>query len=324
MSVRDQYTQEQWDSLTEEEQEGILSMDEDETEEEEAARIAAGEGDKTTTTGKQADPEQQTTTQQQTTKTEPTEEEKAAAAQQTQQTTTQQQTKQVDPGQQEENKTAAQPQKTAPQPRGVIDATLPEDYDARVKANAEAQDTLDQKYEDGDISFAEYRKQQRTLERESRELERLQDRAQLSEESRNKAVLDHWTAVINPFTKAHPELSASQEAMNEFDSLLQVTTRPVLEAGGMPGQAEIDKAYRMWCVSTGHALPAAQQTTTTQQQKQPVKVPPTLGGLPSATQTGTEDGRWAQLDRLADTDPMAYEDALAKLSESDRDAYLSV
>lgn len=318
MSIRDQYTDEQWNSLTEEEQEGILSMDEDETPEEEAERIAAEEAGKTAA--------KQNETPQQTTTTEPTDEEKAAAAAAAQQTTTTEPTDEEKAAAAAKQTTTQQQDATVQKPRGVIDAKLPEDFDARVKANEEAQDNLDKKYEDGDISFAEYRKEQRRLDKEARDLDRMRDRVDLGEESRKQAILDHWQSVINPFTKAHPELSASQEAMDDFDRLLQVTTGPVLEKGGMPGQVEIDKAYRMWCVANGHALPAQQQqtTTTTQAQKQPVKVPPTLGGLPSATQTGTEDGRWAQLDRLADSDPLAYEDALAKLSESDREAYLSV
>ena len=37
----------------------------------------------------------------------------------------------------------------------------------------------------------------------------------------------------------------------------------------------------------------------------------------------TDGGRFAVLDRLAATDPIAYEDALAKMPEAERNAYMA-
>ena len=51
-------------------------------------------------------------------------------------------------------------------------------------------------------------------------------------------------------------------------------------------------------------------------------VPPTLGKVPASAATDTDDGKFAHLDRLADSDPLAYETAVAKMSAAQRDEYM--
>lgn len=309
-SLKDEFTQEEWDGLTDAEREGMLEDDggeeeEQQTEEErsrqeeedaerEAAEAAAQqkadekrEQDAQAAAAAAAAGEGKTDQQKQ--------EEAAAAA-----------------AAQEQNK----PEPVTPRPRGIVDAQLPEDYEAKVKANEEAMTALEQKYDDGDISFAEFRKEQRQLDRESRDLEKLKDRADLAQETAQQAMVNQWVATINPFTAAHPELSASQGAMDEFDSILRMVNGPVQAAGGMPGQKEIDKAYRMWCASTGYTPAGGQKQTTTQQAN---KVPPTLGGLPAAASTSVEDGKLAAIRRL---EGVEFDEAFAKLSEAEQELLL--
>lgn len=308
MTIPEGYTAEQWDSLTDEEQEGILSDDGDEEEEEEgeAEEQARLEREKEAEQARQAEEEARAAAAAKKQKPEQpakpaAEEEQLADADQ----------------QQEEQQEEEQP--ITRRPRGVVNDTLPEDYDARVKANDDAQDKLEKQYEDGDISFSEYRKEQRKLDREGRDLERLKDRADLAQESSQNAMHAQWDAHIGAFLPQHPELTGSTLKQKAFDECLRATTGPVLEAGGMPGVREIQKAYEMWCGEfnfTPQAKPAAPAP------KKQNKVPPTLGALPASTQTDTEDGRWANLDRLADADPEAYEEALSRMSAADRDAYM--
>lgn len=208
------------------------------------------------------------------------------------------------------------PVAATPRPRGVIDASLPEDYDQRVKDNEQAQIDLDKKYDDGDISHAEWRAELRKLDRESRDLEKMKDRAELAKESSHQALMNHWQSLIHPFLGRHPELGEDEVSRNAFDSYLKATTGPVMEAGGTPGQAEIDKAYGLWCKRFNFTPAGEQQAAPA--SKKPVTAPPTLGGLPVSNGNDVEDGRWAALDRLEGT---AYEDALAKLSPAELDAY---
>ena len=52
-------------------------------------------------------------------------------------------------------------------------------------------------------------------------------------------------------------------------------------------------------------------------------LPPNLARVPASESNDTSGGRFASLDRLAATDPMAYEDKLMALSDADRRAYLA-
>ena len=304
-SMKDQFTDEQWESLTEEEQNGMLEDDgeEEEEENEDAEALAALEAKKVAaaaeTAAQPAKKEGEALS--------PEEIEAAAAAE----------------------AAKAEPEKQdAPvtrRPRGVIDEKLPEDFTARVTANEAAMDALEEKYNDGDLAFSEFRKEQRKLEKESRDLDTIKLRAELSEESATNAFNQHWEANIDAFLPLHPELKKNNVKMEGFDSCLREVTAPVMAAGGMPGLTEINKAYAMWCEEFGFTPTGAQQeadTAAQQKSKTPIKAPPVLGGLPASTQTGTEDGRWAILDRLAESDPMKYEAELAKMSAADTDAYL--
>ena len=286
--LQDEFTQVEWDNLTDAEREGMLGDSSEEaqqqSEEEEQQQVEAD-------AQREADAISKATADQQATQ----EEQQAEAAPATEE--------QVLP--------------TTPRPRGVIDATLPDDYDQRVSANEKAMADLDKAYDDGDISHSEWREQLRKLDRESRELERMKDRAELAQESSQQALMAHWQGLIQPFLAKHPELGEDDVSMTGFDSYLKQTTAPVMQAGGTPGQAEIDKAYGLWCKRFNFTQ-AGEQQQQAPAGKKPITAPPTLGGLPVSNGNSVEDGRWAALDRL---EGVAFEEALAKLSQAELDEY---
>lgn len=297
--LQDEFTQEEWNGLTEAEQKGMIEDGEDdgnptpeelerqqeeERQREEAAAAAAEQ---------------------------PTDEEREAAAAAAAATG-----KTDEQKQQEEAAAAAEAEKNAapvtPRPRGAVEATLPDDYDDQVKANATARKELRAKYNDGDITFEEYEDQSEQLNDKRQDLRDLKFKADLAQESSEQALINHWVSVINPFTAAHPELSEDDVSKSAFDTYLRQTTAPVMNAGGLPGQAEIDKAYAMWCKRFNFTPAGGQQQTTT--AKRDIKVPPTLGGLPAASATSVEDGKLAAIQRLSGVE---YEEALAKLSPAE-------
>lgn len=297
--LQDEFTQEEWNGLTEAEQKGTIEDGEDdgnptpeelerqqeeERQREEAAAAAAKQ---------------------------PTDEEREAAAAAAAATG-----KTDEQKQQEEAAAAAEAEKNAapvtPRPRGAVEATLPDDYDDQVKANAAARKELRAKYNDGDITFEEYEDQSEQLNDKRQDLRDLKFKADLAQESSEQALINHWVSVINPFTAAHPELSEDDVSKSAFDTYLRQTTAPVMNAGGLPGQAEIDKAYAMWCKRFNFTPDGGQQKTTT--AKRDIKVPPTLGGLPAASATSVEDGKLAAIQRLSGVE---YEEALAKLSPAE-------
>lgn len=285
--LQDEFTQAEWDSLTDAEREGMLGDESEEAQqqsEEEQQQQAEADAQREADAIAKATADQQTTQEEQ--------QEEAAPA------------------------TEEQVLPTTPRPRGVIDATLPEDYDQRIAANEKALADLDKAYDDGDISHSEWREQLRKLDRESRELERMKDRAELARESSQQALMNHWQGLIQPFLTKHPELGEDEVSMSGFDSYLKQVTAPVMQAGGAPGQAEIDKAYGLWCKRFNFTPAGEQQAAPA--GKKPITAPPTLGGLPVSNGNSVEDGRWAALDRL---EGVAFEEALAKLSQSELDEY---
>lgn len=305
MSIRDQYTDEQWEELTEEEREGILSNDEDgEEEEQEEPQIdeAAAQAKAQEDAAAQADADKQKT-------------DDAAAAQ-----------AEADAAAKAKAEPEPEPEKpvVAPRPRGVLNDTLPEDYSQRVEANNTAMDELAQKYEDGDISFAEYNKGMRKLNEEAMDLREVKMRAEISEVSSTNSVQQHWDGLMGTFLTAHPEAISTPVRQNAFDHILREITAPVMAAGGMPGQAEIDKAYARLAEEFGIQAkqPDGDKGAQPPAAKKENKVPPTLGAVPAAAHTDVDDGKWAHLDRLAEQDPIKFEETLMKMSEAERNEYM--
>lgn len=306
MSIRDQYTDEQWEELTEEEREGILSNDEDAEEEEDEPQIdeAAAQAKAQEDAAAQAAADKQKA-------------DDAAAAQSAADAAAK---SKADPEPEPE------PEKpvVAPRPRGVLNDTLPEDYSQRVEANTAAQDELAQKYEDGDISFAEYNKGMRKLTEEAMDLREVKMRAEISEQSSTNSLQQHWDGLMSSFLGAHPEAISTTVRQNAFDQILREVTAPVMAAGGMPGQAEIDKAYARLAEEFGIQAkqPDPNKAAEPPAARKENKVPPTLGAVPAAAHTDVDDGKWAHLDRLAEQDPIKFEETLMKMSEAERNEYM--
>lgn len=304
MSIRDQYTDEQWEELTEEEREGILSNDEDGEEEGQEEQIdeAAAQAKAQEDAAAQAAADKQKT-------------DDAAAAQ-----------AEADAAAKAKAEPEPEPEKpvVAPRPRGVLNDTLPEDYSQRVEANNTAMDELAQKYEDGDISFAEYNKGMRKLTDEAMDLREVKMRAEISEVSSTNSVQQHWDGLMGSFLTAHPEAISTPVRQNAFDHILREITAPVMAAGGMPGQAEIDKAYARLAEEFGIQAkqPDGDKGAQPPAAKKENKVPPTLGAVPAAAHTDVDDGKWAHLDRLAEQDPIKFEETLMKMSEAERNEYM--
>lgn len=307
MSIRDQYTDEEWDMLTPEEQEGLLSDDEDEEEEQEEEIDEAAAQAKA-----QADADAQAASD----KKAADDAEAAAAA------AAEAEKKAAPAGEPEKKEEQEEKPVITPRPRGVLNDKLPDDYSDRVTANNTAQDELAQKYEDGDISFAEYNKGMRKLNEEAMDLREIKMRAEIADQSGNNALQQSWDAAMSVFLETHPEAISTPVRQNAFDQILREITAPVMQAGGMPGQKEIEKAYSRLAEEFGFSAKAPDATTPAAKDKKPNKVPPTLGAVPAAAQTNVDDGKFAHLDKLADEDPEKFEAAMLKMSDAERDEYL--
>lgn len=317
MSIRDDYSDADWDKLTKEEQEGLLLMDTDPDENELAEGETTPDIDGEGGEGGEGEADGMSDLDRLAAN------DRKAAALAEQQKEEAGEGGEGGEGAGEGEAAAAAAAAAEPDlPKGW-NAQLPEDYETRVQANEDAQTANTKAYDDGDISFAEYTKEQRKLDRESRSLEKEKDTIELDRKLASESVMGRWQGVMSAFLPQHPELNTTTFRGEAFDTILKRVTAETLNKGKIPGLADAEKAYKEWCtefnVEPTNVTAQKKATVPAKKEKVKTKVPPTLGGLPAAQATDTQDGRFAQLDRMTGE---KYEEALAKLSSAERDAYL--
>lgn len=228
----------------------------------------------------------------------------------------------VDPVADPEPKVEIEPEpKIAPPPVPLFRADAPADIEAKRQGIDAKEDDLVAKFDEGEITFAEYNKQVRTLNQERNTLDMAVLKSDLAREAQQSQIDNTWQSTASSFVDAHPMISKNEALWSSFDVVLRRVTSEVMANGQQPGQRELDKAYKQWTEDLGISEAPKADPAPAPKAKKVIDVPPTLGKVPAATATDTDDGKWASLDRLADSDPIAYENAMMKLSDAERDEY---
>lgn len=205
-------------------------------------------------------------------------------------------------------------------PTPLFKAELPADIEAKRTALDTQEDDLVKKFDEGDITFAEYNKELRSLNRERADLDRAELKAELAKEAQQSQVEQTWQTTANTFVAEHPLISKNETTWSSFDAIVRRVTAETMQKGEQPGRRDLEKAYKQWTEDLGIS-DAGTEKLQPKQKKQNV-VPPNLGKVPAATANDTDDGKYAHLDRLAESDPLAFEAALAKMSDAQRDEYM--
>ena len=205
-------------------------------------------------------------------------------------------------------------------PTPLFKAELPADIEAKRTALDTQEDDLVKKFDEGDITFAEYNKELRSLNRERADLDRAELKAELAQEAQQSQVEQTWQTTANTFVAEHPLISKNETTWSSFDAIVRRVTAETMQKGEQPSRRDLEKAYKQWTEDLGIA-DAGIQKSQSKQKKQNI-VPPNLGKVPAATANDTDDGKFAHLDRLAESDPLAFEAALAKMSDAQRDEYM--
>ena len=224
----------------------------------------------------------------------------------------------------------------------LIRGDLPADFDEQMKTitdrRAEIRTerrALTDKYEDGDLTSKEYHDALDKLEDElgslndkRTDLQWQANKAKLAQETNQAQMEARWYATVDTFLGEHPEITRNQTLIDVYDKIVNRVTAETIADGKEPGLADLQKAYKQWTEDLGVEPQkptkdqAKQPGKQEQQQKKPQRnVPPTLGKVPAADVTDTDDGKYAYLDRLAESDPLKYEAAIAKLSDAEFDEY---
>lgn len=213
----------------------------------------------------------------------------------------------------------------AGKPAPLLIAEAPADADAKLAAIGEKKGALLEQFDNGDITAKEYQSQLDALNKEERTIESAVQKAEIAAEMRQQQEVNNWMGQVQTFTtKDHPEYSTSKVRWMALDAFVK-------EIGSDPANASLTgaqilaEAHKRVVEDLGEVQPKAKAEADGKQQ--PLKgskaePPKTLAKVPAADNT-MDDNKWAAFDRLAATDPVALEEKLMKLSESERDEYLS-
>lgn len=218
-----------------------------------------------------------------------------------------------------------QPAEQKPQAAPYLVAEAPADAEAKLADIATKKGELATKFDDGEVTTAEYQAELDKLNREERTIERQIDRAQLAAEMEEQRATNERETAINTFLAG---VDIPRDPKNLRFQVLDAAVRNVAsdEANAELTAPQImQKAYDL-CVEQGvlQAKASTKQIEAKPQQapaKKQIEAPPTLARMPAAEATDTGENRFAWLTAIRDPDK--HEAAFAKLSAADQEAYLA-
>lgn len=232
----------------------------------------------------------------------------------------------ADNNQSADDNLAAEAAEENEQAKPLFRAEVPADIADKYAAIDTKEEELIAKFEDGDMTTREYNAELRKLNKERNDLEWLERKAELSQETAQQQLEDTWLTTVKAFLPDHPAISENEENWNSFDQVLRTVTAVRINAGQAYGKAELERAYKIWADERGIEVkaPAAKASAAkapAAKDEQKKELPPTLAKVPAASNEDTDDGKYAALERLADKDPQAYQEAIAKMSAAEYEAY---
>lgn len=212
------------------------------------------------------------------------------------------------------------PQKAGAQPAPLLVATLPEGAESRLTEIGTQKDALLEQFDSGDLTAREYQKQLDALNKEERALEYQINEARLAEKLNTQRLQNEWQDTCNRFVEANSVYKEMPWLYMQLDAKVrELASKP--ETTNWSGQKFLDEAHKE--IVAKYKLPTLPSTPQPNNKRQQVDLPPNLAKVPAADVQDTNGGEFAVLDRLANTDPIAYEETLAKMPAAKREAYLA-
>ena len=217
-----------------------------------------------------------------------------------------------------------------PIPNWQPPADLKPKYDDVAKRKSE----LALKFDEGDIGARDYQAELDKLNSEEKALDREVIKAETKAEMGRDMRIANWTEVTVPdFNAEHPEYEDP-----DLNNMLDAKVRQLQTADDSPykntplsprvleaaHKALTEAAAKLGGVKTSGEA-AGEKKDANGKAKLEVRKPaerklaPNLGAIPASDINDTGEGRFAALDKLKGVE---YEDAFAKLSEADQEAYL--
>jgi hypothetical protein len=220
-----------------------------------------------------------------------------------------------------------QPQAQAPQvqlPDVAAAQAAIEDANAKLAA-------LTEKYDDGELTRAEWQTQQAALIQQQASALAKIELAQTLMNQQQESRAQTWFTKLEAYHAAHPEL-ASDAHIDGWDAALRSVTGAPAYAN-LPMEKQMELAHRLYAdhveVTTGQSLsrpasakPAAKQAPTGPRDDPRPEAPRTLTGMSGLESAPVDDGTFAAIDRMMDKDPDRAEQMVRALPEHLQAAYL--
>jgi hypothetical protein len=206
-----------------------------------------------------------------------------------------------------------------PQQAPILIAPVPENVDAKLAEIASQKSTLLDQFDNGDVTAKEYQLQLDALAKQERQIERQQDRAELAGQMEQQRLQNEWTRTCNDFVERNAVYKDNPRLYKALDAeVRELAAKP--DTANWSGQKFLDEAHKNLSEAFGlknDGVKKAEKPIAPRRE-----LPPNLAKVPSADVEDTNGGRFAVLDRMANTDPLGFEETLNKMSSADRDAYL--
>lgn len=215
--------------------------------------------------------------------------------------------------------------KEKPQPQApVMVSQPPADADAKLAEIKTSKKELAGKFDDGELSTAEYTEKMEALNDQQRQIELAVHEANIAAKLNAQQARNTFLQEVRSFTD-NTLYTESPTAWNALDAAVKkVGADP--ESASLSGRQILEKAHAEVLKDPliKLAFDARKPGDKKPGDKKPAgDLPPNLGRMPAAESEDTNGDRFSSLDRLFARDPIAYEEAVGKLSQADRDAYLA-
>lgn len=218
-------------------------------------------------------------------------------------------------------------------PSMAMNATLPDDYNIQLKAVKDAQNELEDKYENGDILGKEYRAARDELNEKYLDLRSMKTTV----ENQRAMRYDNWQNVtVATFLDIYPEYRSNPVLLRTLDREVKEVQAIFQNEGKLDTDPEI---LRMAHKAIVKALPGTFKKAAAKVDedknpklapdgKSPAFVPPktkksvpSIAKMPASDTQQTEQDKFANLDSLKDKHPLQYESKLAQLRDTDPMGY---
>lgn len=186
--------------------------------------------------------------------------------------------------------------------------TLPDDFDDQIKAIEAEKEDLYTKFDEGDLTAAEYGKQLDELGKRERQLERIKDRAEIEDQQRRH----NWVHVtVASFLDRHKEYRDNEMLYN----LLDMEVIKLQQASdNQTDPAILAKAHEKIKAQLPQAF--SEEAPSRHKAKKAPRTVPNLANVPAAEIDEPGATEFDYLDRLFETDTLRYEQELAKLQNT--------